>query len=302
MQRPGVQVRRPAPRVEGSLTPMTVMVTGASGVVGEAVVRALLARDEVRATVRRPETAEPLRALGAKVAVHTVVHLIGGPNQPEDDPEDDQVLAANHGSTLAAVAAAKELEVRRFVLLSVPGADPGADDPYLRAKGLAEEAVTASGLDHAIVRLAPVYGIGGLWFTAVVQGALADPPIAFGDAERVVAPVFADDVGALAVALDDHEGALAGTWSFEGPEMVPLRELIHLLRDDDRGAQVLDDPATLAARLTEILEVPVSLTAARYLAAAGRADAEPDAAEAFGIERTGLVDGLRTTLERAGAG
>ena len=48
---------------------MTVMVTGASGVLGHAVVSALLARDEVRATVRRPAAAEPLRALGAKVAV-----------------------------------------------------------------------------------------------------------------------------------------------------------------------------------------------------------------------------------------
>jgi uncharacterized protein YbjT (DUF2867 family) len=293
---------------------MTVMVTGASGVIGDAVVRALLEREEVRATVRRPETAEPLRALGAKVAVraieraddlaeilprvHTVVHLIGGPNQPDDG----EVVAANHGTTLAAVAAAKELEVRRFVLVSVPGADPETDDPFLRAKGLAEEAVAESGLEHAIVRLAPVYGIGGLWFTAVVQGALADPPIAVGDVERFVAPVFADDVGALVAALDDHVSELRGTWAFEGPEMVAARELIHLLRDDDRELEQLDGPASIAGRLAEILEVPISVTAAAYLAGAGRATDAPDAAEAFGIARTPLVDGLRTTLERAGAG
>ena len=49
------------------------MVHGASGVVGEAVVRTLAATDEVRATVRRPETAERLRAHGAKVAAVPVV-------------------------------------------------------------------------------------------------------------------------------------------------------------------------------------------------------------------------------------
>src|SRR2546428_10635944 len=78
---------------------MTVFVTGASGVVGTAAVKALLARDEVRAQVRRAEAAQPLRDLGAKVAVreldtvdslaellprcHTLVHLIGGPEQPD---------------------------------------------------------------------------------------------------------------------------------------------------------------------------------------------------------------------------
>ena len=297
---------------------MTVRVTGASGVVGEAVVRALVERDEVRATVRRAATAEPLRALGAKVAVraidraddlseillrvHTVVHLIGGPDQPDDD----EVLVANHASTLAAVAAAREREVRRFVLVSVPGASVDADDPFLRAKGLAEEAVAASGLDHAVVRLAPVYGVGGLWFTAVVQGALADPPLVIGDGDRTVAPVFADDVGALVAALDDVSGALNGVWSFEGPEMVPMRELVHVLRDDERPPVELVEPADVARRLTELLEVPVSETAARYLATAGRADdghdAAPDAAEAFSIARTGLLDGLRATLARAGAG
>ena len=41
------------------------MVTGASGVLGHAIVRALAERDEVRATVRRPEAGESLRALGA---------------------------------------------------------------------------------------------------------------------------------------------------------------------------------------------------------------------------------------------
>jgi NADH dehydrogenase len=292
---------------------MTVMVTGASGVVGEAVVRSLLPRDEVRATVRRPETAEPLRALGAKVAVrtieraddlaeilqrvHTVIHLIGGPNQPDDD----DVFAANHRSALAAVAAATELKVRRFVLLSVPGADPDGDDAFLRAKGLAEEVVMSSDLDHAIVRLAPVYGVGGLWFTALVHGALADPPVVLGDPDRLAAPVFADDVGTLVAAVDDHPTELGGTWSFEGPEMVSFRELLRVMRDDDRAPEVLDAPQG-ATRLAQLLDVPVSPTAARYLATAGRATDAPDAATAFGVKRTRLLDGLRATLARAGAG
>ena len=76
---------------------MTVMVIGASGLIGRALVPLLVRKDEVRACVRRPEAAVPLRTMGAKVAVggfddadalaeilkrvYTVVHLVGGPNQ-----------------------------------------------------------------------------------------------------------------------------------------------------------------------------------------------------------------------------
>ena len=61
--------------------------------------------------MRRPEAGGGLRVLGAKVAVlpveepdelieilprvHTIVHLVGGVNQPSDE----EILAANYGST-----------------------------------------------------------------------------------------------------------------------------------------------------------------------------------------------------------
>src|SRR3954464_2902612 len=115
---------------------MTVMVTGASGVLGHAIVGALLARDEARATVRRPSAAEPLRALGAKVAVldprradelaevlqrcHTLVHLIGCVPQPGDE----ELFSANHSSVEVALEAAREAPTKRFVLPTVPNKDP----------------------------------------------------------------------------------------------------------------------------------------------------------------------------------
>ena len=71
---------------------MTVLVSGASGPIGHALVPLLVRKDEVRAAVRHPDAAEPLRALGAKVTVgrlddadalaevlrrvYTVIHLV----------------------------------------------------------------------------------------------------------------------------------------------------------------------------------------------------------------------------------
>lgn len=288
---------------------MTVLVNGASGVVGAAVVRALLALDEVRAVVRRPEAADPLRALGAKVTVrdldradslgevmprsHTVVHLVGGPNQP--DP--DTLFRANHGSVLAAIDAAREANVRRFILVSVPGADPDAAHPFLRAKGLAEEAVTGSGLEYAVVRSSHVYGVGGLWFTAAVQGALASPPFVAGPGDVPLAPVFAEDLGALIAAIDDRPGTVGGTWALEGPDELTADEFCAVLRDDDERPAHADGQAAAAA-LTTLLGVGVDAVAATYLAGPSRADA-PDAAESFGVPRTPLDEGLRRTLEAA---
>ncbi len=289
----------------GSLWRMTVMVTGASGVVGHALVRRLVVKDEVRACVRRPESAEPLRALGAKVAldrledadalvevlkgVFTIFHLVGGPNQADAG----SLLDANHGSTIRAIAAARLAGVPRLILVSVPGAHPDAADPFQRAKGLAEEALSSSGLQHAIVRASHVYGVGGLWFTAVVQGALASPPLAIGLGEPV-APVLADDLAAVLEAVDDREDPPDGCWGLEGPEALTPSALTAMLAGDLALSAI---PAT-PGDLQTILGIPVSPVAAAHLFRPSRSDA-PDAADAFGIMRTPLEAGLHRTLDDA---
>jgi uncharacterized protein YbjT (DUF2867 family) len=285
------------------------MVTGASGVIGRATVKALLARDEVRATVRRASDAVFLRELGAKVAVrtledpddlaeilprcHTLVHLVGG----FDQPDPDELFRANHGSVLTAIDAAKRAKTRRFILLSVPGASLEATHPFLRAKGLAEEAVRLSGLQHAIVRSTHVYGLGGLWFTVTVEGALTEPPFVVGRGDQELAPVFVEDVASVIAAIDDSAEELADTWGLEGPDVITADAVARLLRGDDRIPDHADGQAAAEA-LTRLLDVPVDAVAASFLAMPSRADA-PDAATAFGVTRTSLLYGLRATLEAA---
>jgi uncharacterized protein YbjT (DUF2867 family) len=276
------------------------MVTGASGVLGHAIVRALVERDEVRATVRRPEASEPLRALGAKVAVlsveepdelieilprvHTIVHLVGGVNQPSDD----EILAANHGSSLAAVAAAKEAGTRRVILLSVPGASVAHEHPFLRAKGLAEEAVVHSGLEHAVLRSSHAYGLGGLWFAATVMG--AEHGFVVGDGTQRCAPVLAADVAQVVAAIDDRRDPVGGTWSLGGPEELTADEVFTI--EGEGGGPAHLDAGEAAERLTALLDIPVSARATGLFAMSSVPDA-PRAADAFGIRMTSFDDGLR---------
>jgi uncharacterized protein YbjT (DUF2867 family) len=144
---------------------MPVVVTGASGLIGREAVKAFASTSpQVRAYVRRPEAAETLRALGAKAAVgsiedggtlqtvmagaHTVCHLVGGliPRLPED--YDHAVV----GSLRSVVEAAGRAGVKRLLYVSYPGASPDGANPYVRAKGQAEELIRGSGLEHVIVR------------------------------------------------------------------------------------------------------------------------------------------------------
>lgn len=289
---------------------MTVMVTGASGLLGRAIVEALVAHDEVRATVRRPEAGELLRALGAKVAVvpvddpedlieilprvHTIVHLVGGVNQPSDE----EILSANHGSTVAAVAAAKERGVRRLILLSIPGAAVDHTHPFLRAKGLAEEVVVNSGLEYAILRSSHAYGLGGLWFASTVMG--AEHGFVVGDGSQRVAPVLADDVARVVAAIDDRRDPIEGVWSLSGPEELTADEVFEI--EGEGGLRAHLAPSSAAERLTDLLEIPVSVRATELFAAPSIAAAEaapPDAAAAFGIATTPFEEGLRAIAARA---
>jgi NADH dehydrogenase len=291
---------------------MTVLVTGASGLIGRALVPVLVRNDEVRACVRRPEAADALRAAGAKVAVgrfddadalaeilkrvFTMIHLVGGPSQVDEDA----VLAANRGSVVTALAAAREAGVSRFVLLSATGASIGSTNRYLRAKGLAEEAVANSGMDYAIVRSTHAYGWGGAWLAATVEGATASPPFVIGDGRQSVAPVFADDVAAVLAAADDREGPVEGTWAMEGPDAVAMTDLVGTLAAPGADPPVPLSPTDAVARL-RALGVHLSSTAADLFAMPSRADA-PDAAAAFGVTRTTLADGLRAVAQQtAGA-
>jgi uncharacterized protein YbjT (DUF2867 family) len=295
---------------------MTVMVTGASGLLGRAIVRALVDRDEVRATVRRSEAGDVLRDLGAKVAVrsesddvteilrrvHTIVHLVGGVNQESDE----EILAANHGSTLAAVGAAREAGVRRMILLSVPGASPDRAHPFLRAKGLAEEVVVHSGLEHAVLRCAHAYGLGGLWFTSTVMA--AEHGFVVGPGDQPLAPVFADDVAAVVAAIDDRREHIEGVWGLRGPEELTGDQIFGLIGEGGEPDHL--EPVTAASRLTELLGIPVSVRTTEFFSgpSAGpvpdtpESTGVPDAAPAFGVTRTSFEDGLRLTAGRAAEG
>jgi NADH dehydrogenase len=257
---------------------------------------------EVRAHVRRREAAPALRDLGVKVAVgwigdvdtlsavmrgaHTVCHLVGGLDMPDEAAYEE----ANLSSVRWALEAASKAGVRRFLFLSYPGASPGSANPYLRYKGLAEEAIRASGLEYVVLRSTHVYGPGSEWLEETARQAARRPSIVLGSGHQVLAPVFVDDVVAVLVAADDRDAPLQGVWGLEGPDRVTADELADLL-SGRRRPRLHVSPGT-ARRATRLSAKRRSAAALEVLAGESVADA-PDAARAFGIRRTPLSEGLR---------
>jgi uncharacterized protein YbjT (DUF2867 family) len=227
---------------------------------------------------------EPDELIEILPRVHTIVHLVGGVNQPSDD----EILAANHGSALVAVAAAKEAGTRRLILLSAPGASLDHEHPFLRAKGLAEEVVVQSGLEHAVLRSSHAYGLGGLWFAATVMG--ADHGFVIGEGTQRWSPVLAGDVARVVAAVDDRGDPVEGIWSLGGQEELTADEVFAIEGEGGEPAHL--DPEAAAERLTTLLDIPVSARATELFAMSSVPDA-PGAGDSFGVRMTAFEDGLR---------
>ncbi|PSK99088.1 uncharacterized protein YbjT (DUF2867 family) [Murinocardiopsis flavida] len=197
---------------------MTILVTGATGRVGRAVVTALLrAGRPVRALTRAPVTAD----LPEGVAVY------------QGDLEDPASLAAAlEGADLLylfpvpstareVVAMAERAGVRRAVVLSGALADEeSADDED--GYGAVERAVQASGLDWTIVRPGE---FAGNWLDyAPDVRARREVRRPFGNA--VSRPTHEADVADVVAASLLGEGHSGQVYTFGGPEALTVAEQV----------------------------------------------------------------------------
>ncbi len=173
--------------------------------------------DEVVALIRNPDHADEVRNAGAEPAVVDLEHASEDEVANAINGSDAVVFAAgagpgsgserketmDYGGAVKLIAAAKQAGVGRYVIVSSMGANPDASgndtfSAYLRAKGRADEAVRASGLDATVVRP------GGLTNDAGTGRVRLGESLPRGQVTR-------DDVAAVLVAVLDSPSTIGRT-------------------------------------------------------------------------------------------
>lgn len=197
---------------------MRVAIAGGHGQIALRLAKIMSERgDEVVALIRNPDHADEVRDAGAEPAVVDLEHASEDEVANAINGADAVVFAAgagpgsgserketmDYGGAVKLIAAAKQAGVGRYVIVSSMGANPSTtgDDTfsvYLRAKGRADDAVRASGLDATVVRP------GGLTNDAGTGRVRLGESLPRGQVTR-------DDVAAVLVAVLDSPSTIGRT-------------------------------------------------------------------------------------------
>src|ERR1700733_13945402 len=190
-----------------------LLLTGATGLVGSALLRRLVSEGEqVRCLVRDPrrlgaqrvrvqialgDLTDPPSFRNAMRGVRTVVHLAASiRDQPRGSIEELNGIA-----TWRMVQAAERSGVERFVFFSVLDASTHHRARFFRAKALAEQAVREAGLRSTVFAPSIVYAPGDPWLTLLERLALLPVMPVSGRGRALYQPIWAEDVADCVIAV-----------------------------------------------------------------------------------------------------
>lgn len=243
-----------------------LLLTGATGSVGSALLRRLVAEGrQVRCLVRDPRRLGPLRvrvqiALGdladppsfrnAMRGVDTVVHLASSTrDQPRGSIEELAAIA-----TWRMVEAAQRAGVERFVFFSALGASEHHRARLFRAKALAEQAVCESDMHTVVLAPSLVYAPGDRWTALIERLALLPIVPVSGHGRALCQPIWAEDVADCAMAAlrgegPSRNGASSVRYELAGPETLSYDDAIRaVLAASGRERSLLHVPTPVVSR------------------------------------------------------
>lgn len=221
-----------------------ILVTGASGYVGNNLVRRLVELGKpVRAMVNNPD-----KALARLGDIEKKIEIVKGdvtrPETLTDWVQDVDVVihlvaiaiekgkrtyeTVNTQGTINIVDAAKKAGVSRFINMCQNGAGSQVASRFLRSKGVAQEYVAASGLDWTAMRPSVIWGPQDE-FANVQARLIKMTPILFpivGDGKARFQPVYVGDVVEAFVKSIDDPSTIGHEYELGGPEVLTYEEIV----------------------------------------------------------------------------
>ena len=283
-----------------------VLITGATGQVGSALVSRLVERGTpVRCLVRDPKRLGPERvrvqiALGdltdppsfrnAMRGVGTVVHLAAsGRDQPGGSIEELNAIA-----TWRMVDAAERAKVGRFVYFSALGATTIHRTRLRRSKALAERVVRESDLPSTIFAPSLLYARGGRWLDAHTRMALAPAVPMSGLGRARFQPMWAPDAADCVLAVLDAD-APPERVELAGPQVLSHADMVRLAT---RGRPLVPIPTPVARAALKLAEttlpggLPLTWDEAELLEVTTVTPNGPRDARALGVEPRAMSEVL----------
>jgi len=135
-------------------------------------------------------------------------------------------------NTLALFSAAQRAGVERVVHVSITNPSEASPFEYFRGKARLERALRESGLSHAILRPAVLFGGSDILINNIAWLLRVLPVFGvFGDGRYRLQPIHVDDLARLAVEFGAGEGAERENVVVDaiGPETFRYRELVEML-------------------------------------------------------------------------
>lgn len=255
-----------------------LLLTGATGLVGSALLRRLVGEGEqVRCLVRDPrrlgaqrvrvqialgDLTDPPSFRNALRGVRTVVHLAASiRDQPRGSIEELNGIA-----TWRMVQAAERSGVERFVFFSALDASTHHRARFFRAKALAEQAVREASLDSTVFAPSIVYAPGDPWLTLLERLALLPIVPVSGRGRALYQPIWAEDVADCVIAslrTSDGQRPSGGRrqsdrrarYELAGPETLSHNDIVRaVLRSLNRKRPLVHVPTPIVSRTLRALE------------------------------------------------
>ena len=251
-----------------------VALTGATGFIGQYLLRELSGRGyRIRVLLRRPtalpvecasaligDLEKPQNMAAALAGIGAVIHTAGLAHAMSGHPQDDYRLL-NTEATIALARAAERAGVRRFVFLSsiraqsgpaAPGVlteerEPRPTDAYGRSKLEAERGLETTNLDWVALRPVLVYGPGAKGNMAeLVRLARSPYPLPLAGLKARRSLLALDNLGEAIDTVLQAPGPLRRPLLVADPEPLTVGEMVVAMRRGlGRTAGLFPVPAPL---------------------------------------------------------
>lgn len=260
-----------------------VLVTGATGFVGQSVVRELLKRGLTPVCLVRSEAKLLRQSRRAGIDPQRLITVVGDLSDRKAISHAaelsqaalhlvgiiiarrlrGQTFARIHvGGTQRIVDAVRQARIKRYVHISALGTGPEAVSTYHKTKWAAEQYVAHSDLSWTILRPGLIHGPDGEFMRLMKQFCCASlPPMIpyFGNGQAKVQPVSVKDVAYCVVESLFRDDAIGKVFPLGGPKVyswVTLYNACRALMPRAKNWKPLVSLPAPAAKLMAVLSAP----------------------------------------------